>query len=167
MRKLSVCFLLFAALLGAETFTSPKGDYSITFPDTWKMEQGFMNTDVMASAPLKGEKDKFRDNVIVGSVDMETPVTLEEYYRAGRAGLEKQLQNFRFLRSGRTTIAGVPARWIKYRHAFGKTRAEVIQYLFIKGKRSYVITCTAEPEAFEEMEAEFKRIVRSFAFRAQ
>lgn len=142
-------------------YYSDKG-YSIRFPDGWEQQEGFMGTDVMALSPMEGAADQFRENVGVTVENLRSTMTLEEYAAAALQGMQKLCTDFEKLDEGDAVLEDGNAKWIAYSFRQGQVKVRAVVYLRVRGRRAFVLACTASPETFEQYRPQFETIARSW-----
>lgn len=145
-----------------ETYINKIKGYSINFPADWNKQEGFMGLDVITLSPSETPQDKFRENASVLSGKLDTPITLDEFYSENLKNLQKSLIDFKLEGTGDTTLDGQKAKWVLYTHKQGNFVSKVIQYFIMVGDHAYLITCGAEPEAYDKYKSTFEAIAKSF-----
>ena len=86
-------------------------------------------------------------------------------YRTWYSGFQrKSLEGFALVQEGVRTTPAFEAPWTLFIHRVGpdKSRLQVWQAFFVKGKIGYIVTSTAKPFDFESFRAEFEEAVDSF-----
>lgn len=172
VKKLSV-FVACAALIGlaANGCGRPKEpgryyngaeDFSLKLPEPWEIREGTMGAAVIVLSPQSGPSDDFTENVNVVVERLPKSMSAKEYEVATRRMLST-LGDFAPIDEGACDIDGREAVWVVYSHRM-KHRMKVLMYVLTRGRKAYVITCTATPETFEEYEPVFREVARSFRF---
>ena len=144
-------------------YSKDKG-FSIRFPDKWETKEGFMGTTILAVSAQEGPADTFRENVNVYVEELPRVYSLEEYWQLSLTNLRKLMTDFKEYDSGKATIGGEEATWLIYSFRMGTVKTKVIVYALVKGRRGYVITCSAGPDKFDEYKTTLEEIAESFKF---
>ncbi len=76
--------------------------------------------------------------------------------------LPGQFQNFKKLSSGPVTVGTLPAYEMSYSGAKEGMNARIRQIILVVGKKTYVITCGALAELYQDCAPDFDTILRSF-----
>ena len=138
-------------------------DFSLKLPEEWETREGMMGTAVIALGSPAGPPDKFRENVNVVVERLPRSMSAKEYDAAAQGTLT-MMAGFASADRGTGNIDGREAVWGVYSHKMMKVRMKVLMYVVVRGRKAYVITCTTLPDAFDEHEPVFQKIVRSFRF---
>jgi len=91
-------------------------------------------------------------------------MAMDRYLELSVATMDKQLNSFKVLRQGETTIDGKDGRWLLFAHSFMGHDLKVLAYVVIDGRKSYIITCTASNKTFSNYKKRFEEIAESFRF---
>ena len=149
----------------SQVFNSEDGKYKVNFPKGWEIRKGFMGMDVIALSEVDGPDDTYRENANIIFADLDEQMSEEEYYKQNVDLLSKLLTDYNLEDEGNKNIDGKNAKWIKYRHRMGNVEATVLQYLFLDGKRAFVITFSGKPDDFDKFQPQFDQVVESFKFQ--
>ena len=138
--------------------------FSIQFPADWERIAGpqAMGAAILALSPPEGQEDQYRENVNVFTDDAPAEKNLEEYFQETMAGAHKLLTDLVEYEKDQVTLGGVPARRIVISHRLGQVSVKAIEYVLVKGKRGYAITCSAAPEQFDKYKPTFEEIAKGF-----
>ena len=147
-----------------QTYSNREKGFGITMPGGWEMKRDVMGAVVVAISPLKGPKDVFRENVNVVVEDLNGPMTSKEYYTNSMKVLKQLFKDFKLEKQGVVKIDKHDFHFSVFSHRLGETRAKVLQYMAVNGKRAYVVTCSATPDAYKNYQARFEDTVKSFKF---
>jgi hypothetical protein len=131
--------------------------FSIRFPGGWRVEE-LEDCTVIAHDKVL---DKFRENVVVTSEELQEGTTLAGFFSKSRARLKEELPEYRELSTGELT-AGAKAKWVTctQKGILGPLKVQV--YCLVKGRHAYCITCTAELNGFDNYKSTFEKIAKSF-----
>jgi serine/threonine-protein kinase len=170
-RKFMPGFLLLVLFIGL-AFPAMAGEqklhrdgvkkFSVKYPADWEPKEGEYGTTFMALSPVENETDAFRENFNIVYNEYPTAYTLEDYFDASLEGLKKFLTDFQVLDKGKAVINNRESRWIMYLHRMGEIKVKVKQYFFVNGKRTYILTFSAEPNSYERFHGHFEAIAASF-----
>ncbi len=145
----------------ANRFKAPAKGFSVVLPETWERQENAHGTVVLALSPQADASDTFRENINVVVEDLPGEYSVADYYLANQDQLRKVMTDFVEVQLGETIIQGQSAKRLVFTHRMGQLNLKVLQYYFSKGKRGFVVTCTAAPESYAQFEAEFERSVHS------
>ncbi|MBE7463556.1 MAG: hypothetical protein HS116_08640 [Planctomycetes bacterium] len=145
----------------ANRFKAPAKGFSIVLPETWERQENAHGTVVLALSQQADASDTFRENINVVVEDLPNEYSVSDYYDANQVQLRKVMTDFVEVQLGDTIIQGQPAKRLVFTHRMGELNLKVLQYYFSKGKRGFVVTCTAAPGSYAGFEAEFERSVHS------
>lgn len=149
---------------GKETFTSREKGFTISLPGGWEQKKDVMGAVIVAISPLEGPKDIFRENVNVVVEDLATPMSSKDYFNNSVRVLKQLFKDFKLEKQGVAKINNRDFHWSMFTHRLGEVKAKVLQYMVVNGKRAYVITCSATPDAFKHYQARFEESAKSFRF---
>ena len=161
----------FLAVAGASCKKSEPGRYvnrekgfSIVVPAEWDIEEKKMNTDMIAVSPGESAEDTFRENFNVLVESLPKEMTLDEYYMKGMPLFKEFAREFIQHAGGFEEIDGEKFRYDIVSHKMGPLRIKVLQYLYVKGKKGYLITFSAADDKFGNYEPMFKEVAKGFRF---
>lgn len=159
---LCALFALASPAVAAGPALQPYADetlgYSLSLPAGWAVEPGML---MAATSPLTGPEDPFRESIKVVAADLQRGVTLETY-------LQNSLDAWKTIWKvqGRQAlkVGGQPAVRLVIDQTLGTTKTRLLKTFVAHGGKIYVVTCAAEPSAFEQYLPQFVRAVESLAF---
>lgn len=138
--------------------------YSITFPNHWAVEPGYMGLDVIAQAPPLNKLSNSQANISVISAPLPPGTTIDYYLEKNLENLKTGLQDFNLIETGKAIVGGVSGKRIIYNHSVKEMKLYVMQYFIITNDNGYVITCTAIAEDYQHYLNSFERSVQTFKF---
>jgi hypothetical protein len=147
-----------------DRYVSREKGFSITVPPGWDIEEKKMNTDLIAVSPDEGMEDTFRENFNVLVEILPREMTIDEYYLKGMPIFKEFAKEFRQIASGVEEIDGAQFRYDVVSHKMGPLRIRVLQYLFVKDKKGYLITFSAADEKYDRYAGMFKEVAKGFRF---
>jgi len=158
-----------AALLGgckrarpeAGFYASKKFGFSIRFPKGWDAKDGEMKSAVTATSPAAGAGESGRLRASVSVEDLPESLGLEKYFALYMSNLSLVLPPGEEPEVGDAALGGLQAKRVVYNMLIGKIRSRQVAYVLAEGKRGYILTCGAPPDAFDEAEPEFRKIAES------
>lgn len=167
------------------TYINDAGIFIISYPDDWEaplwLLEDFdqwvdeyianMNSDLsvdnLQSVFVAGKptEDAWNPNVniLVSSIPAGVD-TLDAVLEGEIRGLEYAITDFQeLLRSKMTTAGGEQAAIIEFTGSFDYTdEVHDLQMYVLKGKNIWIITCTADPDQYDDFESTFYSILQSF-----
>lgn len=155
-----LCFLsisIFNAYAENKTYLSANKEYSFQYPIDWAENETLLGFDVFIMAP-KNPDGQSKANISIISGKIPEEVDLDMYYNENLKNLQKDIPEMKNLESGRTEIASIPAKWVKYERDDDQT--EIKHYFFISKGRGYLITCGAAKGFCKQTDCD--KIVESF-----
>lgn len=141
-----------------------KKGFSIKTPENWETKEELMGMAFVTLSPQEGPADDFRENVNIIVEDLPRTLSLEEYYELSLANVRQLLTEFEEYESGQSSINGCDTKWLVYSHRMGIFNIKVLVYSLIKGRRAYVITCSAAHDQFSIYRPQFEGIAGTFRF---
>jgi len=173
LRILLACMLTTGALAATASSGTTKNtgwttfvgkDFTIQYPKEWSLDQsGAMGTIFFLSAPKLTHGEEFVNtiNLVIREID-DPKLTLESYNNQTIAALNKELPLANII-SSKTVAAKVPYRELHFSGVQIKVRLEWYQFFFIKNKRTYTLTFTAEQSSYQRLFPVASAIMHSFA----
>jgi len=162
-----IAAIAIAALFGARAGEASDGDryidrnhlFSFSMPRFTPSEQKNASTVAVTLAAAASAGFAPNVNVVVHNID----TTLDAYQELQQQ--ELSAVGWQLLEQSRITIDGTPTLRT---HARGSTQGLEIEFLAVTilregKKKAYVLTCTATTEQFPDFQAEFDRVISSFA----
>lgn len=142
-------------------FTDPKGKYTLTIPQGWKV-QSTNGVDIDFEAVPSGLKGAFQ----IAAEDVGTGVTLDDYATGTMASIKSGLTNYQPVQGGiqEATISGQPARRFDFSGQDGPTSLRAAVYVVKNGTTAYGFLIAAAPEDFDSVFAQAKQFIDTFAF---
>ncbi len=143
-------------------YTSKKDGFTITAPVSWEKTEGFMGSTVVFLEPQADPSDTFRENVNIVVEKLPASMALDAYLKLSNENMAKLLTNYKEVSSARVTLGGLDAQRIVYRHRMGVFDIKGLLYLVVHNGRGYVLTGSAEVDEYEDHEAAFEGICKTF-----
>jgi hypothetical protein len=167
---MGILFLLFFTTQGCKKadengYINAQKGFSLTVPAGWDIEEGKMNTDLIAVSPEESLEDNFRENFNILVENLPGEMSRDEYYKKGLPAFREIAQEFAEHDSGLEKLDGYEFRWDIVSHKMGPLRIKVLQYLTVKDKKGYLITFSAADDKFNVYSPMFREIAKSFRFR--
>lgn len=151
------------------TFRDAHHGFLINLPDTWQLQEGATEQGfdfvVVAMSPAENESDTFIENMNVLVEEMKKDVSQDDYFAWNLSGLIQQLPGFSLQEKSNVVVDGIKMSRVKYAWGAEKEKTVTYQYIFVHGKKGYVITFTAQPNTFDEYRETFDKIAESFKFQ--
>ena len=145
-------------------FVDKLNGFSIELPAGWEQQKDQMGSAIMAISPMDGPKDTFRENINVVVEVLKEKLTTKDYFNASQEVIKKVFTDFKSEKSGQTKIDGHDFMWTIFSHRLGTVRARVLQYVVVNKDKAYVITCSSEPDKFNQYMPKFEASIKTFKF---
>ena len=139
-------------------------EFSIAFPEGWKVQKDVETFAIIGVSPQEGEGDLYGENVNVMAITTPPGISLEDFaaiqFDQARAMLEE------FSNRGRSfeEINGEHAARFDYVHTVDELRIVSITFIMIRDNIAYAITCSAKQDDYDRYRATMIEIARSFRF---
>jgi serine/threonine-protein kinase len=147
---------------GLPSYHSKKRNVYAQYPKGWSKKTETYEAVFLFLSPREKTGDIFQENVNLVIRDVEETVPVEEYDEVVLKELEKSIHNFKILSKRTVQIDEKKARELIYTGSFGKYRLKWHQLYLIHDKKVYVLTYTAEQNAYDKFLKEAKRVFDSF-----
>jgi hypothetical protein len=145
------------------TFKSDEKRFTIDYPGDWKQNPGNRpGMVVMFNSPPESDTDAFSENLNVVVSDLPQEADLNAIADELKREIPRQVESFKSISDEKVTVAGQPARKLAYDIKTMGVSARSTQWLFVVGKRLYVITFTATPETQAKFAPAAEQMVKSF-----
>jgi hypothetical protein len=173
--KLVTVFVVFVALLwscesdsipGFKKYHNEDYNFSIYYPYKWDVYEkpGSENSLVMFVSKAESNVDQHLENIHVFIEKFDSVITIEDFYENSLSNIPNLVIDFIKLKSGNTIINGQKSKWIYFSYITGNKQAHNLAYLFVRDTVGYVVSCTGEPERFEEFRPTFEKAGSTFRF---
>jgi hypothetical protein len=141
--------------------------YSIKFPKGWEIDEQEEKLWVSVLIPRETTDDqlRFRININIIESTKTGGLSLEQHYQKTLDILSKSLSEFQVHEEGRSIIEGIITKWYIYSYKIGPLDVKSLQYIFLKGRRIYSITCGAGVDEFDQYRSTFEEVAKSFKFK--
>jgi hypothetical protein len=141
--------------------------YSIKFPKGWEIDEQEEKLWVSVLIPRETTDDqlRFRININIIESTKTGGLSLEQHYQKTLDILSKSLSEFQVHEEGRSIIEGIITKWYIYSYKIGPLDVKSLQYIFLKGRRIYSITCGAGVDEFDQYRDTFEEVAKSFKFK--
>lgn len=136
--------------------------YAIKYPDGWEQRHGAMGAHSLALAPLDGKGDNFRENVNVVLENVPTTDT-DEIWKRTEVQLQRMLTGYARVDKRTAKLAGTDAVVADYKHQQGIFKLKVRVALIAADKGSYIVTCSAKEDAFDQYAPTFDKVIKTFS----
>jgi hypothetical protein len=171
-RFLSVVLLLpaiFAACAGDNVpdpgrYHNTEIGFSIEFHPGWEIVEGdgYEYALVEAVSPWDGDQDEFAEHISVDVEDIPGGTDLDDYHAETVEAQAQAIPGFYVEEEGRTTIGGVPARYVIFGFESEGYHMTAIGYTVVKNGRGYLIAGLAEARTFVLYRDVFEKTAASF-----
>lgn len=151
-----------------DQFTHPRYGFSIKYPSNWEIDGGKDPLVFMAIGPMANGVSSFRINVNIVTEAVPGDISLERYEAVNESQMGLLFQNYRRLRTDRTTVGSVPAllRYFTWKRNDG-VEIYQMQLNVVSRGRAYVVTGTTTTQSAQlQQEADLlARILQTFRVR--
>ncbi len=138
--------------------------FSILLPRGWQQGKFTPDTLIMAKAPLKGDKDKYQENINVNVTELPSDakgVSLDTIFDLNKEELQRTVAEVYDLRDGDIYAGFLPGKWMSFEGKAMGLSIKIITAIWLKNNRFYVVTCSAEVKDFPRYEPIFKKALHS------
>lgn len=143
-------------------YYNSKDAFSIIPPTGWETRENVMGTAVICLSPMTDPGQTFRENINVFVETIPASMDLDAYLARNAEALAKMATDYKQVSQDRQTVGGLSAGTFVFEHRMGQMSLKCIDYVFVKGGRGYVITCTATPKTYPAFETTFEAACKSF-----
>jgi hypothetical protein len=156
-------FALVLCIQGSLVYVDKLNNFSMDYPGDWK-KAGTPN-GVAFLSPKEDTTDIFQENVNLLIQDLaDQPMTLEQFNAYNKKQLNDNIGASANFSMQPATLAGQNAEIAYWNMTYQGVPLKIEQYWFVKGKKAYVFTYTAQPAKFSKYESIAIRLIKSFRF---
>jgi len=110
---------------------------------------------------LVGHNDIGTIRCVVSPTDRST----DDFYAVMEENYATEVEKFKCFAKGKTTIAGIPAAWIRYAGIWpGGERTRFLSLVFVKDQTLFQLIAAGPPETFDRLKQEAAEAARTFSF---
>ncbi len=136
---------------------------SLDFPVGWAINRFQQNAPLLLEARSPAEaRGDFLENVNLVVLSFPEPTSASEVRQANLREIAGRYPEYELEATGSLNTADRVARWATIKVTVDGFPLKDKIYYFVQNKEGFVLTCTAEPAAFERYEILFDRIAASF-----
>lgn len=135
---------------------------ALDFPEDWTEQQPSGILLLLATSPVEGGADPFRENVNVVVEEYAEGRDFDQYVAGSLLSLSTALSSYSTIESDASELAGRSARRIVYTGRLDNITLYNLIYIVDGGNRAWTITCSATPESFDAWVDVFEGIVATF-----
>jgi hypothetical protein len=135
---------------------------ALDFPEDWTEQQPSGIILLLATSPMEGVADPFRENVNVVVEQYVEGRDFGQYVAGSMLSLSTALSSYSTIESDEAELAGRSARRIIYTGRLDNITLYNLAYIVDGGNRAWTITCSATPESIDTWIDTFEGIVASF-----
>jgi len=155
----AVALIVFSVGCSRETrpgeYRNREHNFGIVPPTGWATQKGSNIVVVTFMSPQEGAADAFRENINVVVEKLPRQMTTEEYAKECRRAMTAALVDLETVSDTAQDLNGQASRRYVSTYRTGAANIKSLVYVTAKGKRAYVITCSALPETFGDYEKTF------------
>ncbi len=143
------------------TYESAPDNVRIMYPKEWEKMEDYQNTVVLFRSPPEDDTDVFQENlnIVVGT---SSSTDLEKFTDANIEEIEKSFTDVKLVSNTSTTLAGVAAREVVFTLEQKDYTIKLMQIYALKEGNAYVITYTAEEDAYSEYLTTARAMIATF-----
>jgi len=135
---------------------------ALDFPEDWTEQQPGGIILLLATSPMEGGADPFRENVNVVVEQYAAGRDFDQYVAGSLLSLSTALSGYSTIESDGAELAGRSARRIVYTGRLDNITLYNLIYIVDGGDRAWTITCSATPESFDRWVTTFDQIAETF-----
>jgi hypothetical protein len=144
-------------------YYNEKYGFSVNFPSGWELQNGREEGEViMALSPFSDDQDLFQECVNIVYESLPKKMDMDEYFNLSINNCRKELTDFELFEHGQASIGKYEAKRLVYSNRFDTLQIKAEAYILMKGRKVYIITCSALPEQFDVYRDKFEEIAKSF-----
>jgi len=151
-----------SASSGFATYTNPSPPFTISYPQGWRTNTTVSGAIVAFLAPTTSTSDVFAENVNVLKQTVPSGTTLQQYTDASISSAGQVVQNFHQVSSTTSTLSGLPAQVVEYTGDLNGKSYHFFAEWAIDGTDAWVLTYSAEPDAYDQFLPDAKTTIESF-----
>ncbi len=136
--------------------------FTITYPKDWELIETNTSTKIAIISKFENDGDNFRENIVIGTEDLLTTVTVQEYAIKNIEDIEKRA-GMRSESEDTIEINGLQAYKIVFTSRIkNDISIKQMQTYIIKDNTAYILTYTAEEKNFDLYLDRINEMVSSF-----
>lgn len=166
--KLTGLFLLIAAMsFGQEDWkTHSKENYSIRYPDTWKIDtSGQMNSSFILFSEIE-ENETFRENINLLIQDLKGQnFTMKSYVALSENQIKNMVSNSKLIKSTYVNDPKRPYHVMVWSGLIGENQLKLKQHFYLIDEKAYVLSFTALPDTYDRFLPIADNIFKSFKIK--
>lgn len=136
---------------------------SISYPEDWIIQEGFMGTVFVAASPVQDVNDNFSEsiNFLTQSFSDVNAADMDEYLAFNLEQMEVLFTDFEVVWEEAVNIAGLDGKKVTYQFAQWELLLNTTQYMLDNNSTAYIFTITHLQESPDLFEEEFNTILNS------
>lgn len=144
-----------------------KDNYQISYPETWNLDTSHISsTDFVLTSPQTSTEDLFRENLNLIVQDLKgLNFDLDNFTALSEQQIQNYMQESELIENERMKKAGLDCHHLVYTAKKSDRTLRFEQYYWIINDKAYVLSFTAELEAFEAFKDTSKHILDSFVVK--
>lgn len=131
-------------------------DFTMNYPEIWDAQPEEFSTEFISPEG---------DIVNVGSEDISSTVTLQQYTNSAIAQLRQVYPDLSFIQQADVTISDSPGHLVVYTGNLDGITAKVMQAWTVVGDKAYVLTYFPQPQAYDNYADTAAEMFDSFALK--
>lgn len=148
-----------------QRYSNKEYGFSILLPRMWHKEERLSGAIIIAMSSREGDSDNFQENITVMVVDLPEEVSLEALFKLNKNEIIQAMPDKFNVSEGEVFCGGTPGKWLSFNSRLGDIILRIKSAVWMKGKRVYTITCSAEYEQYPKYEPTFNKALSSLRIK--
>lgn len=162
---LLLCFILSGCHFFWGNYRNNTHKFSIRFPRGWERLENTPGVTVMFRTPLSGKNDKFRENVNVVANELPETIDLTTMFDLNKSAILKLLPGVKLdVKEGEIFAGRSKGKYLAFTNKAENLDIAVKTAVWVKDKRVYVVTATAQAKDLHKYASIFNNIMGSLRF---
>lgn len=160
-------FTLVAQTETTEWQTLDKKNYSITFPDSWSVDNpGQPNLKFVLNSAQEGPDDVFQENVTCVAQDVKGfNMTLEQFVKLTEAQIPILIENAKIEESELIEKDGLQYQRMVITASQDGINLKLLQHYYLYNETAYSLTFTTEVTQYDNQKALADKVLKSFTLK--
>jgi phospholipase/lecithinase/hemolysin len=156
---------LHATIVFGQQKTLSKGSYAITYPENWKVEDGATAKTFTLTASPDNDTDTYVENINMVVFTLGATETAKSYAQYSKTTLPKDIKQWKLIEEKGYKHKGKDAYYMIFKGVQQGTLTQWKQYYILNKGNMYVITCSADINAFKTYLPIINKMVSSFSIK--
>lgn len=160
-----ICFSLAGCNPFWRKYENKEYKFSLIVPSSWEDEEGIDKTAVIIKSPLRGNADRYSENVTVVVNELPAEIPLLTIFEMNKEEFQKSLAGIYDIDEGDIFAGFVPGKWLSFNSKIKEINLKIISAVWVKGKKVYSVTCVGQLEEYPRYQRAFDKILHSLRIR--